>query len=290
MHCLFVSDLHGRSDRYRSLFAAIREEKPALVFIAGDLFSLLPTAGADALGTPVGDLDGFILPELKRLKADLGEEYPEVFVILGNDDGAAVEESIREIEEAGLWCYMHNRKIKTHGFTVYGYNFIPPTPFQLKDWERYDVGRYVDPGCVSPEQGWRSVPVRPGETRWSTIAEDLEKMAGDDPQEKAIWVFHTPPHDTDLDRAGLDDVMVDHVPVDVHIGSIAVRKFIETRQPYLTLHGHVHESTKLTGNWRDRLGSTVMFNAAHDGAELSMIRFNLKDLSTAARELMPWRP
>lgn len=40
-----------------------------------------------------------------------------------------------------------------------------------------------------------------------------------------------------------------YAPMDVHVGSIALRRFIEARQPLLTLHGHVHESARLTGSW-----------------------------------------
>jgi len=291
MHCLFVSDLHGRSDRYRSLFRAILEERPQAVFIGGDLFSLLPIAEADAHDTPLGDLDGFIIPSLLKLRSDLGEAYPDIYVILGNDDGAAIEPDIRELEMQGLWKYTHMRRIEIGaGFLVYGYNYIPPTPFQLKDWERYDVSRFVDPGCVSPEEGWRSIPTPENGIRYSTIKQDIEDLAGDEDQSRAIWLFHTPPHDTLLDRAGLDGKMVDHAPVDVHIGSIAVRRFIEKRQPLLTLHGHVHESAKLTGSWRDEIGRTVMFNGGHDGGELSLIRFDTENLDAATRELVPWRP
>jgi Icc-related predicted phosphoesterase len=291
MHCLFASDLHGRSDRYRSLFASILRERPGMVFIGGDLFSLLPIREADAYDTPMGDLEGFIIPSLLSLHEELGSEYPRVYVILGNDDGALIEPDIRDVEAQGLWTYVHRRRVEDpSGYTIYGYNYVPPTPFQLKDWERYDVSRFVDPGCVSPEEGWRSIPVEQQHIRYTTIAKDLEELAGNDAQGKAIWLFHTPPHNTLLDRAGLDGVMVDHAPVDVHVGSIAVRRFIESRQPLLTLHGHVHESAKLTGNWRDRIGGTEMFTGGHDGGELSLIRFDPQDLEAATRELLPWRP
>ena len=77
--------------------------------------------------------------------------------------------------------------------------------------------------------------------------------------------------------------MVDHVPLDVHVGSIAVRRFIEARQPRLTLHGHVHESARLTGSWRDRIGRTLMLGAAHDGPELALVRFDLERPGAALR-------
>ena len=90
--------------------------------------------------------------------------------------------------------------------------------------------------------------------RYSTILQDLEELAAEDDLERAIFLFHTPPYQTLLDRAALDGRMIEHVPVDVHVGSIAVRRFIEARRPLITLHGHVHESSSLTGAWQDRMG------------------------------------
>ncbi|MBI2071801.1 MAG: hypothetical protein HYT81_01985, partial [Gemmatimonadetes bacterium] len=95
-----------------------------------------------------------------------------------------------------------------------------------------------------------------------------------------------PPFDTALDRAGLDSRSVDHVPLDVHVGSIAVRQFIETRQPPVSLHGHVHESARLTGRWSERIGRTHAFSAAHDGPELALVRFDPDNLERASRELL----
>ena len=104
--------------------------------------------------------------------------------------------------------------------------------------------------------------------------------------EHAIFLLHAPPHDTALDHAALEGKVVDHVPLDVHVGSIAIRRFIEARQPLLTLHGHVHESARITGQWRERLGRTWMFSAAHDGPELALVSFDPERLETARRELL----
>jgi Icc-related predicted phosphoesterase len=156
----------------------------------------------------------------------------------------------------------------------------------LKDWERYDVSRYVPHGCVSPEEGARSVDVAANVVKYSTIKEDLAQLTGENSMTKAIFLFHTPPHETGLDRAELDDKKIDGAPLDLHVGSIAVRRFIESRQPMLTLHGHIHESARLTGTWKDRIGRTHMFTAAHDGPELALVWFDLDDLDGAERELL----
>ncbi len=284
--CFFVSDLHGDESRYQKLFEAIARERPAGVFLGGDLlpsglFSLagLPSLHRDFIG-------GFLAPGFLELSHQLGAARPAVFLILGNDDARVEEAAVLEAATRGAWHYAHSRRLSLGTHEVYGYGFVPPTPFLLKDWERYDVSRFVDPGCVSPEEGRRTVPVAEREARYSTIAQDLAELTGESALERAIFLFHTPPYDTVLDRAGLDGKMVDHVPLDVHVGSIAVRRFIEMRQPLVTLHGHVHESTRLTGTWRCTIGRTHSLTAAHDGPELALVRFDPDALERATRELI----
>lgn len=279
--CFLVSDLHGKASRYGKLFAAMSAERPKAVFVGGDIMPSLahPDAGEEFLR------DVF-LAELSRLRKKLGEAYPRVFVILGNDDPRVIEDSLIEAADSGLLSYMHKRKESFGRWTVYGYANTPPSPFLLKDWESYDVSRFVDPGCVSPEEGWRTVEVASDDVQFGTIAEDLVVLAGSDDLANAVFLFHAPPHESNLDRAALDGKCVDHAPLDVHVGSIAVRRFIETSQPLLTLHGHVHESARITGSWRDRIGRTTLLSGAHDGAELALVRFDLEDPSKATRELL----
>jgi len=169
---------------------------------------------------------------------------------------------------------------------LYGYACIPPSPFRLKDWERYDVSRFVDVGSSAPSEGLLSAPADPGEVERETIRQDLEALAGSDDLSRAVFLFHAPPYGSALDRADLDGRMVDQAPLDVHVGSIAVRRFIEQRRPYVTLHGHVHESARLTGRWRERIGDTWCFGAAHDGSELAVVRFPLDRPDAAERLLL----
>jgi Icc-related predicted phosphoesterase len=284
--CLFATDLHGHTDRYDKLISAIEERQPGGVFIGGDLLpgGILPAAAIDAHHADF--VHAFLLPRFLELRRRMEGAYPRIFTILGNDDPRAEEISILEGAIHGAWEYVHQRKVRFDDLEVYGYGFIPPSPFSLKDWERYDVSRYVDPGSVSPEEGWTSVPRAARESRHATIARDLDALVGTDDLSRAIFLFHTPPYDTPLDRAALDGRMVDHVPLDVHVGSIAVRRFIETRGPRLTLHGHVHEAVRLTGEFMTRIGNTVCLSAAHDGPELAVVEFDPDDAGRAIRFLL----
>lgn len=283
--CLFATDLHGSEHRYATLFEAIAERRPDLVFLGGDL---LPSGmfQLTTSGSHEDFINGFIAAGLERLRRAIGLAYPQIFAILGNDDARFEEAAMLDVAAKGLWRYAHNRRHTIRGFDVYGYCFVPPTPFLLKDWERYDVSRYVDPGCVPPEEGFRTVPMSESEISFTTIQDDLASLTGARDLSRAVCLFHSPPYRSALDRAALDGKMVDHVPMDVHVGSIAIARFIEARQPLLTLHGHIHESARLTGSWREVRGRTHLLGAAHDGPELALVSFTLEDPAAAVRELL----
>lgn len=285
-NCLFISDLHGSGTRYRTLFDLIESKRPPGVFFGGDL---LPHPAGVSHSIPPATRD-FEFEQIRerfhQLRVTLGDEYPDVFIILGNDDPRAAEQLFLEGERDRLWHYMHMRTLPYGDFEVSGYACIPPSPFQLKDWEVYDVSRFVDPGCVSPEDGFRTVEIPQREVRISTIKQDLELLFGERSLDRTIVLFHSPPYKCALDRAALDGQMVDHAPVDVHVGSIAIQRFIKSRQPLLTLHGHIHESARITGGWRAQFDRTCAYSAAHDGEELAVVWFDPAKPCEATRQLL----
>jgi len=285
--CFFCSDLHGAPARYRALWRLARQERPAAILLGGDL---LPGGLALGLREPgwEGDfVEDFLATGFLGLRAALGAAAPRVLLIPGNDDPAAALPVLERGAMRGAWEQLHGRRTELCGRPVFGYACVPPTPFPLKDWERYDVSRYTDPGAVSPEEGLRSVPADPHAVRWATLARELAELVGEEALDEAVLLCHSPPWSTLLDHAGLEGQMVDHAPLDSHVGSIALRRLIEDRQPWLTLHGHVHGSWRRTGAWKERLGRTAMLSAAHDGPELCLVRFDLDDPWSAERELVP---
>lgn len=285
--CFLVSDIHGRPGRYRALWRVAIEEKPAAIFLAGDL---LP--GGLALGASRDEVEGdfiedFLASGFRNLRATLADRAPRVLLVLGNDDPAVAVPAFERIQAGGAWEHLHGRMTELGGRSVYGYACVPPSPFLLKDWERYDVSRYVSVGSVSPEEGWRSVSMPSHELRWRTIARELDELTAERDLQDAVLLFHAPPYNSALDRAALDGQMIDHAPIDPHVGSIAIQRLIEQRQPWLTLHGHVHESSRLTGSWKEQHGRTVMLSAAHEDSGLCLVRFDLHDPAAATREIVP---
>ncbi len=91
----------------------------------------------------------------------------------------------------------------------------------------------------------------------------------------AIFNIHVPPFGSQIDNAPLMDTQMR--PVDggqtlVPVGSTAVRKLIETYQPMLGLHGHIHEAKGST-----KIGRTICINPGSTYGEgfLSGVLINL---------------
>ena len=280
MKCFFTSDLHGKVGKYKKLFELAMKESPNALFIGGDV---LP-GGYGAEMEIQEFFHDFFLPGLQELKDSFSNM--RVFVIMGNDDPRYYEPRLIDADSRGLLNYVHDRVAILGDYFVVGYSFIPPSPFQLKDWERYDISRFVDVGASSPEAGMRTVDVSEESIRYETIANDLERLIQFSSPERTIYLFHSPPYDCGLDVAEYDGRKVDHAPMDVHVGSIAIKRFISDKQPLLTLHGHVHESYRLTGIWRERTGRSYSFSGAHDGPELALVRFDTEALEVSSRELI----
>jgi Icc-related predicted phosphoesterase len=67
------------------------------------------------------------------------------------------------------------------------------------------------------------------------------------------------------------------------VGSRAIRDFIAAGQPHLTLHGHIHEGPRLSGDYKDRIGKTLAVNPGqllskdHGFPDLQGVVFDLED-------------
>lgn len=80
----------------------------------------------------------------------------------------------------------------------------------------------------------------------SEIADHLEAAhEGVDTTDPLVLVSHQPPSDTVVDRAGIGK----------HVGSAAVRHFIERHRPRICFSGHIHEA-----QGTDRIGYTRLIN------------------------------
>jgi hypothetical protein len=107
----------------------------------------------------------------------------------------------------------------------------------------------------------------------ATIKEELDILTVQSRPAKTIYVLHSPPYATALDR------LTDGRPV----GSRAVRAFIEQHRPPLTLHGHIHESPIVSGHYANRIGRTLCVNPGQMAQRLHVVIFDTKDPDATMR-------
>ncbi|MGQ9624742.1 MAG: metallophosphoesterase family protein [Candidatus Bathycorpusculaceae bacterium] len=126
-----------------------------------------------------------------------------------------------------------------------------------------DKHEMVSCGWVNPSP-WKTAR----EEEEEKLEERLEKYISQLKNlESAIFNFHAPPYQTKLDEAPLLDKDLNPVirsgsVVMVPVGSKAVKKMIEKYQPFLGLHGHIHESS---GSMK--IGKTYCVNPGSEYAE-----------------------
>lgn len=246
---VYASDLHGNHEAYEKLFSLDADA----VVLGGDLLPYPLKSGGDLLALQRRFVEGYLAHKMATRPC---------YWIPGNDDWAAV---LGPLEAAGT--PLHGRAVPfLDGLSIAGYGCVPVTPFGMKDFDRVDVPGW-EPGQAPKRCLWSSpagiepVPLSAVMGR-PTIEDDLAALAARSDPAKTVYVVHTPPYATTLDRlqGGITP-----------IGSRALRSFIDNRRPPLTLHGHVHESPGV-----ERLGRTVCVNPGDSMHRLKALRIDLK--------------
>jgi Icc-related predicted phosphoesterase len=142
-------------------------------------------------------------------------------------------------------------------------------PFEIDDtWRDVDCVRLVESEVVEIDDQYEMASTGYSNvTPWDTdreeeedeLRERLEDVIADvDDLDRAIFNFHAPPYDSQLDEAPeLDEDLKPKYGAQTMepVGSTAVREVIEEYQPPLSLHGHIHESRGKT-----RIGDTIAIN------------------------------
>ena len=259
---LYTADLHGNKEFYKKLIEKAKETEIKAVVIGGDLSPRKTGTLEESIDYQKEFLEKFFIPELSKLKKD-------IFFILGNDDFRVNEPILKE--QNNDLKYINKIRCNISNKNIVGYGFVNPTPFRLKDWEKFE-----DEGQKKPKQIF-DYEIRTVKKEQSTIKEDLSNLIKLSNPKKTIYVMHAPPCNTNL------DIINDGA----HVGSSSIREFIERQQPYLTLHGHIHESPKMSGSFIDKIGNTICVNVGSSYPEnkLNSIIIDIDNLDIKYTEL-----
>ena len=271
MKIVYTADLHGIEGLYSQLFRLAVNWRADAIIIGGDL---LPKHGA--FSTSVEDQRDFISHFMKPKLEEIHGELPglEVYAMMGNDDWLINMPLLEELQSHGLLKLLHNKKYRLgNGFEIIGYANVPPTPFSIKDSERLDTADVpIEPqdfaACISTDKGIRQIDAVTHFSRHHTMEEELARLPVPNSYQETVYVTHAPPFRTNL------DVLYDGRSV----GSRAIRQFIEKNQPYLTLHGHIHEAPSRSGSFWDKIGKTVCVNPGQAITKLHAVLFELEDV------------
>jgi Icc-related predicted phosphoesterase len=272
MIVVYTSDLHGNKEHYQELFELAEQRKARAIILGGDM---LPIHGPFKYS--LQEQQDFIFSYLEPMARGFRTRAPQttIYAMLGNDDWQAGYVHLETLVAKGTLRLLHSEKHELEsGYELVGYAHVPPTPFTIKDGERRDllddaVGGQRCTACVS--QGAKIIVVDPCRyfASMGSIEEELEQLPMVHDYGKTVYVMHSPPFHTNLDR--LFDGR--------WIGSRAIRTFVEKYQPYLTLHGHIHESSEISGTYWDRIGQTICINPGQSTEELYAVVFELEDIA-----------
>jgi Icc-related predicted phosphoesterase len=288
----FISDIHGSDRLFFKFVNAATVYKAQVLIIGGDIAgkTIVPifaeennSYSLDFQGTKRSaqnkeELD-LILKDVRALG-----NYPHITTRHEWEELTRHEKMMDDLfevliqESVGRWCSVAKERLKAPGVRVYmnkgndDPNVLEET-IKASDFVSYPNERIVNIDDkhemlslgVSNITPWHlpgDVPEEEIERRISACASKLSKV------ENAVFNIHVPPFKTHLDLAPKLDENLKPVltpggdPEFSHVGSTAVRRALETFQPLLGLHGHIHESRGFS-----QIGRTNCFNP---GSEYSI--------------------
>ena len=258
--------------------------KANVALVAGDLTGkaivpILQNDGrydAELFGVRRNARDDEELAVLKRDIADVG--YYSFITTSGEAERLSTDEQDRDDllhrlmnERVDEWMHLATERLADSDAPLY---LIPGND------DEFVIDPILDQPGIAPVNADGKVLDIPGDlqllsygwsnhTPWQTPREEsedelyarLDALAQQvrDPR-RAVFMIHVPPYDSGLDTAPIlnENLRPTISAGDVlrgPVGSTAVRKIIETYQPVLTIHGHIHES----GGER-KIGDTLAIN------------------------------
>jgi Icc-related predicted phosphoesterase len=292
----FASDFHGSKRIFRKFINAAKHYEADVLIMGGDVVGKL---AIPVIREPKGGYRAHLMGKTERLEDEndlkgfedrlgtLGfyskimdeDEYQAL-----RSDPAAVDRLFHELarERLASWIDLAETRLKGSGIKVFmmGGNDDEPEVLELlKDANTQSIVFCEDQEVqidddhtmitvgFSNRTPWKT-PREVDDEELGTMIEGLADKLAD--TEHAIFNLHAPPVDSTLDTCPMLDWNTDPPTQIVKAGqavmhgagSKAVRRAIETHQPLLSLHGHIHESGGVV-----KIGRTTSVNPGSEYGE-----------------------
>jgi Icc-related predicted phosphoesterase len=249
MKVFYATDLHGQIPKFECVKKIIDDH---------DIIIL----GADLLPKGIGASTQRINDFIHEYLPTFFNHFYNIPIILdfGNDDWMIYYKGFEDVVSRFHGVHISNMNtIEIGDYKFCGMNYVPDYPFGIKDWCRRDGEKIADEvqfGTPYYSYGKLIIEI-------DYLEEHLESMPKimdylnllPKPEPNIIYLIHSPPYGTGLDqcfRVGA-------------VGSMDVRDWIQKEKPFLTLHGHIHESFELTNKDLIRIGNSICINPGQKG-------------------------
>ena len=248
MKFIYACDIHGDESKYEKLFEQAKKQNIKYLVLGGDL---LPKMCNDRKLEQTQFIQNYLNEYFTKLK----ENDIECICILGNDDLEILDNEFDKMCKAHTNVFnIDNKRVDIEDISFIGLSKVLDHPFGCKDRVA------IENGLKMPMQLSYKILIDKCQDKitideWEKYREiNIEKMEDTlinlpkaDDKNKTIYVFHNPPYGIGL------DVCADGRQV----GSKAMIKFLENSNAYMSLHGHIHESPRMSGLWYNVLGKTI---------------------------------
>lgn len=290
----FATDIHGSERTYRKFINAGKFYEANVIVMGGDIQGkLLIPIIKEANGHYRATLQGTVHKisseaELQQFQDKIGllGFYSQ---IMDEDQYKALAEQPEEVdklfhglarERLASWIDLAETRLKGTGIKCYvtgGNDDDPEVLAALQEGDSFipcegkvvqiDEDHTMASVGFSNPTPWKTPREIPDEKLGEIIEEMCEQVTN---FEHCIFNFHVPPLDSTLDTCPKLDwttdppspIMSGGQMVFAGAGSQAVRKAIETHQPMLSLHGHIHESQAAV-----KIGRTTSINPGSEYGE-----------------------
>ena len=248
MRFIYACDIHGDEYKYKKLYEIAIKQDIKYIVLGGDL---LPKHCSDRKLEQTRFIQGY----LNKYFSKLEEKDIKCICILGNDDLEILD------KEFDAMCKKHknafnidNKKVVIEDISFIGLSKVLDHPFGCKDRvvienklamqmqlsNKIGINKNQDKITIEEWKEYR-------EKHIEHMENILEKLPEANKDKKAIYIFHNPPYGIGL------DVCIDGRQV----GSKAMTEFLEKSNSYMSLHGHIYESPRVSKLWHNKLSDTI---------------------------------